>query len=107
MKMSTSLTLSHLILKYFSLLPACSYNFGCGGAHGTNFGYIGSTTGCVGSAKYVVEHMPNSVRMVFSLEGGDMQTGSRFNEGCGFGPVKDSYQVTAVCTPFCEMATLA
>ena len=32
------------------------------------------------------------IKQVFSPNGGDIYTGSRFNDGCGAGPVKDAYQ---------------
>jgi len=73
-----------------------SYNFGCGDAHGSGTSpWLGSTKGCDGAAKYVNEHMPHTVRQLYTLNGGDVKTGSRFNDNggnCGHGPVKAAYQ---------------
>jgi len=69
------------------------YNFGCGDAHGSGTSpWLGSTAGCDGAALYVTEHMPNTVRQLYTLNGGDVNTGGRFNDGCGHGPVKAAYQ---------------
>jgi len=54
--------------------------------------WLGSTTGCSGAAQYVMVHMPHTVRQLFTLNGGDVKTGSRFNDGCGQGPIKSAYQ---------------
>ena len=71
------------------------YNFGCGDAEGSTWSpWLGSTEGCAGAAKWVVEHMPPSVQQVFSPAGGDVLTGSRFHDGdgCGAGPAKFAYE---------------
>ncbi|GMH64177.1 hypothetical protein TrLO_g325 [Triparma laevis f. longispina] len=69
------------------------YNFGCGDSDGSEWSpWLGSTEDCDGAAQYVVENVPTSVKQVFSLNGADIYTGSRFNDGCGSGPVKMSYQ---------------
>ena len=73
------------------------YNFGCGDSKGSGWSpWLGSTDDCYGTARYVLEHVPPSVKQVFTLNGGDVLTGSRFTadaDGCGAGPVKDSYQI--------------
>jgi hypothetical protein len=73
------------------------YNFGCGDSDGSGWSpWLGSTEDCDGAAQYVIEHVPNAtVKQVFSLNGGDVYTGSRFNgeDGCGAGPVKEAYQI--------------
>ena len=72
------------------------YNFGCGDSQGTGWSpYMGSTNDCYGSAQYVVENVPKSIKQVFTLNGGDILTGGRFNgnDGCGQGPVKEAYQI--------------
>ena len=69
------------------------YNFGCGDSKGSGISpWLGSTKDCYGSAQYVVENIPSTIKQVFSLNGGDVYTGSRFNDGCGDGPVKQAYQ---------------
>ena len=71
------------------------YNFGCGDAAGSDWSpWLGSTDGCAGAAKYVVDHMPASVQQVFSPAGEDVLTGSRFHDGdgCGAGPAKFAYE---------------
>ena len=70
------------------------YNFGCGDSDGSGWSpWLGSTEDCDGAAQYVIEHVPKSIKQVFSLNGEDIYTGSRFNEGCGDGPVKEAYQI--------------
>jgi hypothetical protein len=65
------------------------YNFGCSG------NWIGPAYECHGCAKEVLEKMPKSVKQVFNLNGGDVCTGGRFNQGCGEerNPVKEGYQI--------------
>ena len=71
-----------------------AYNFGCGDAHGgPSSPYLGSTAGCAGAAQLVVESVPRGVRQLFTLNGGGVLTGGRYNVGCGLGPVKDAYQI--------------
>lgn len=70
------------------------YNFGCADAKGSDASpYLGSTAGCAGAAKLVIDAVPHSIKQVFSLNGGEVLTGGRFNTGCGLGPVKDAYQI--------------
>ena len=73
------------------------YNFGCGDSDGSGESpWLGSTEDCDGAAQYAVQHVNNgTVKQVFSLNGGDIYTGSRFNgdDGCGAGPVKEAYQI--------------
>jgi hypothetical protein len=45
------------------------YNFGC--AEYTTYHWLGSDTGCRGSAQVAVMDMPDSVEQVFSSLGGD------------------------------------
>ncbi len=70
------------------------YNFGCGDSDGSGWSpWLGSTEDCDGAAQAVIDAVPRSIKQVFSLNGADIYTGSRFNEGCvGSGPVKDAYQ---------------
>ncbi|KAL1504359.1 hypothetical protein AB1Y20_010765 [Prymnesium parvum] len=71
-----------------------SYNFGCGDAHGSGVSpWLGPTAACDGAAMYVTRHLPRSVRQIYTLNGGEVLTGGRFNDGCGMGPVKDAYQI--------------
>ena len=71
-----------------------SYNFGCGDSDGTGWSpYMGSTNDCYGSAQYVIENIPSSIKQVFTLNGGNILTGGRYNNGCGQGPVKEAYQI--------------
>eukprot|EP00602_Paraphysomonas_sp_CaronLab_P000530 CAMPEP_0185021796 /NCGR_PEP_ID=MMETSP1103-20130426/4504_1 /TAXON_ID=36769 /ORGANISM="Paraphysomonas bandaiensis, Strain Caron Lab Isolate" /LENGTH=419 /DNA_ID=CAMNT_0027553539 /DNA_START=34 /DNA_END=1293 /DNA_ORIENTATION=- len=70
------------------------YNFGCGDSDGSEWSpWLGSTEDCDGAAQYVVDHIPSSIRQYFSLNGENILTGSRFQEGCGSGPVKEAYQL--------------
>lgn len=73
------------------------YNFGCGDSDGSGWSpWLGSTEDCDGAAMYAVQHVKNTtVKQVFSLNGGDVYTGSRFNgeDGCGAGPTKEAYQI--------------
>eukprot|EP01083_Nonionella_stella_P095305 267503_1 len=72
------------------------YNFGCGVSNGSGWSpYMGSTDGCDGAAQYVIDHVPSSIKQVFTLNGPNILTGSRFNgkDGCGQGPVKEAYQI--------------
>eukprot|EP01084_Bolivina_argentea_P099401 178688_1 len=70
------------------------YNFGCGDSDGSGWSpYMGSTDDCYGAAQYVVENIPKSIKQVFTLNGGNVYTGGRFNAGCGQGPVKEAYQI--------------
>ena len=72
------------------------YNFGCGDSNGSGWSpWLGSTDDCYGSAQYVIENVPKSIKQVFSGDGGNIYAGSRFNGdgGCGQGPVKQAYQV--------------
>ena len=73
------------------------YNFGCGDSDGSGWSpWLGSTEDCDGAAQFAVQHVNNgTVKQVFSLNGGDVYTGSRFNgdDGCGAGPVKEAYQI--------------
>ena len=71
------------------------YNFGCGDSAGSEWSpWLGSTEDCDGAAQIVVDAITamGGIKQVFSLNGGDIYTGSRFNDGCGNGPVKDAYQ---------------
>merc|ERR1712013_55731 len=70
-----------------------SYNFGCGDSDGSGWSpYMGSTADCYGAAQYVIANIPSKIKQVFTLNGGDVLTGGRFNDGCGQGPVKEAYQ---------------
>ena len=69
------------------------YNFGCGDSDGSEWSpWLGSTEDCDGAAQYVVENIPKTIRQYFSLNGESQLTGSRFQDGCGQGPVKEAYQ---------------
>ncbi|GMH88937.1 hypothetical protein TrST_g3681 [Triparma strigata] len=69
------------------------YNFGCGDSDGSEWSpWLGSTEDCDGAAQFVVENVPTTIKQVFTLNGADIYTGSRFNDGCGSGPVKAAYQ---------------
>jgi len=71
------------------------YNFGCGDSAGSEWSpWLGSTEDCDGAAQIVVDAITSmgGIKQVFSLNGGDIYTGQRFNDGCGEGPVKDAYQ---------------
>lgn len=68
------------------------YNFGCGVSLGSGWSpYMGDTSDCNEAAKYVVETVPNTIRQVFSLEGDTVFIGHRYNNNCGYGPVKNAY----------------
>merc|ERR1712013_804833 len=70
-----------------------SYNFGCGDSDGSGWSpYMGSTADCYGAAQYVIANIPSKIKQAFTLNGGDVLTGGRFNDGCGQGPVKEAYQ---------------
>ena len=70
------------------------YNFGCGDSAGSGWSpWLGSTEDCDGAAQYTVEHVPSTVAQYFTLNGEDETTGSRFNDGCGSGPIKEAYQI--------------
>ena len=70
------------------------YNFGCGDSAGSGWSpWLGSTEDCDGAAQYTVDHVPRTVAQYFTLNGGDVNTGSRFNDGCGAGPAKEAYQI--------------
>eukprot|EP00466_Bigelowiella_natans_P001910 jgi/Bigna1/140676/aug1.57_g15384 len=70
------------------------YNFGCGDSKGSGTSpWIGSTKDCDGAAQYVINNVPRHIVQYFTLNGEDERTGSRFQDGCGKGPVKDAYQI--------------
>ncbi len=54
---------------------------------------MGSCDDCYGAAQYVIENVPSSIKQVFTLNGGNVYTGGRYNNGCGQGPVKEAYQI--------------
>ena len=71
-----------------------SYNFGCGDSKGSGWSpWLGSTQDCDGAAQYVQDHVAHGVMQTYSLNGGNVLCGSRFQAGCGQGPVKDAYQI--------------
>ena len=55
------------------------YNFGC--AEHDTFDWLGSDTGCHGSAKLAVENWPSTVKQIFSPVGADVLHGAWLN-GC-------------------------
>jgi len=71
-----------------------AYNFGCGDSYGSGTSpWLGSTSDCDGAAQYTQVHIPHTIKQTYSLNGGSIYTGGRFNSGCGDGPVKESYQI--------------
>lgn len=69
------------------------YNFGCGDSKGSGKSpWLGSTKDCDGAAQFVIEQVPHSVAQYFTGNGGNVQTGGRFNDHCGAGPVKLAYK---------------
>lgn len=46
------------------------YNFGCGDSDGSGWSpWLGSVDGCEGSAQFVQQHIPSSIKQVYNLNG--------------------------------------